>query len=183
MDAWVIIVIVVAALILLALFVLLGRKGRERKLESNRQEAREVRRGAEVDRAQADKSRAEADVKAAEARRQEAQARERSAHADEQQREARERHLEAARLDPDVDEDEAAAQYDREQARRGGASPAYDEPGAGTDREGTVADRRGDEHVEHYERTETADTERERVYEQDDRGDVVRDEERERPRG
>jgi len=124
-----------------------------------------------VDGASADKTRAEADVQAAEARRQEAEARERVADADQQQREARERHLEAERLDPDVDEREAAEQYDREQARRHG----------GLTSEGD-SDEGGGDRVEHYERTETPDVERERVYEQDDRGDVVRDEERERPR-
>jgi FtsZ-interacting cell division protein ZipA len=172
MDTWLIIVIVVAVLLVLALLFLMSRKGRERKHEANRQEAREIRRGADVDRAQADQTRAEADVQAAEARRKEAQARERAADADAKQREARERHLEAARLDPDVDENEAAEQYDQEQARRQGVTS----PGYGDSDEG------GGDRVEHYERTETPDVERERVYEQDDRGDVVRDEERERPR-
>jgi hypothetical protein len=180
MDTGVIIAIVVAALILLALLVLLGRKGRERKLETNRHEAREIRRGAEVNRAQADKTRAEADVQAAEARRQEAQARERAAEADEQHREARERHLEAARLDPDVDEREAAEQFDREHGHYGITSHGHGEPGAAEqDRDRAGAD---DEHVEHYERTETADVERERTFERDDQGQVVRDEERQRPR-
>jgi hypothetical protein len=176
MDTWVIIAIVVAVLILLALFALLGRKGRDRKHEANRREAREIRRGAEVDRAGADKARAEADVQSAEARRKEAEARERAADADEKHRDARERHLEAARLDPDVDEDEAARQYDEEHARRQGVTS----PGES----GDLADRAPgrDDRVEHYERTETPDTERERVYEQDDQGDVVRDEERQRPR-
>ena len=177
MSTGVIIAIVVAALIVLALVVLLSRKGRERKLESNRQEARELRRGAEVDRASADKTQAEADMKAAEARRHDAEA------ADEQQREARERHLEAARLDPDVDESAAAEEYDQEQGRKHGiTSHGYesDAPSGDRDHDG-VADR-GDERVEHYERTETAGAERERVYEQDDSGDVVRDEESRRPR-
>jgi FtsZ-interacting cell division protein ZipA len=176
MDTWLIIVIIVAVLLLLALIALMASRGRDRKHEANRREAREIRRGAEVDRAGADKARAEADVEAAEARRKEAQARERAADADEKQRDARERHLEAARLDPDVDEKEAARQYDEEHARRhGGTSPGES---------GDVADRATgrDDRVEHYERTETPDTERERVYEQDDQGDVVRDEERQRPR-
>jgi type IV secretory pathway VirB10-like protein len=179
MSTGVIIAIIVAALIVLALVVLLSRKGRERKLESNRQEARELRRGAEVDRASADKTQAEADIKAAEARRHDAEARESAADAEEQQREARERHLEAARLDPDVDESEAAEQYDQEQGRKHGiTSHGYesDAPSGDRDPDG------GDERVEHYERTETADAERERVYEQDDSGDVVRDEESRRPR-
>jgi hypothetical protein len=181
MSTGVIIAIVVAALILLALFVLLGRKGRERKHEANRQEARELRRGAEVDRAAADKTRAEADMQAAQARRQDAEARESAVAADEKQREARERHLEAARLDPDVDEHEAAEQYDQEQGRKHGiTSHGYgesDTPAGDRDRVGS-----GDDRVEHYERTETAEGERERVYEQDDQGDVVRDEESRRPR-
>jgi hypothetical protein len=179
MSTGVIIAIIVAALIVLALVVLLSRKGRERKLESNRQEARELRRGAEVDRASADKTQAEADIKAAEARRHDAEARESAADAEEQQREARERHLEAARLDPDVDESEAAEQYDQEQGRKHGiTSHGYESDAPSGDRDPD----RGDERVEHYERTETADSERERVYEQDDSGDVVRDEESRRPR-
>ena len=103
MDAGVIVAIVVGVLILVALFALLGRKSRDRKLEANRHEAREIRREAEVSRAQADKTRAEADAQAAEARRQDALARERAAEADVQQREAHERHREADDLDPDVD--------------------------------------------------------------------------------
>ena len=78
MDIGVIIVIVVVALILLALFAFVGRKGRERKLETRRHEAREIGREAEVHRAEADRTRAEADAQAAEARRQEALARERA---------------------------------------------------------------------------------------------------------
>ena len=204
MDTGVIIAIVVGALILLALLALLAKRGRDRKLESNRQEAREIRRGAEVSRAQADKTQAEADVQAAEARRQEAQSRQRAAEAEEQQREARERHLEAARLDPDVDEREVERQYDEGRTGQGITSHGYGESGGergavtqDRDRDG-VDDRaeadkpslkervfggdRDDEGVEHYERTETADVERERTYERNDQGEVVRDEERQRPR-
>jgi hypothetical protein len=183
MDTGVIIAIVVAALILLALFMLLGKKGRDKKKESNRQEAREIRRGAEVERAQADQTRADADVKEAEARRADAQARETAAEADERQRAARERHLEAARLDPDVDEHEAAEQYDQDQGRKHGiTSHGYGESDSDESNRGAVSADRDNEGVEHYERTETAGVERERVYEQDDSGDVVRDEERQRPR-
>ena len=99
MSTGVIIAIVVAALIVLALVVLLSRKGRERKLESNRQEARELRRGAEVDRASADKTQAEADMKAAEARRHDAEARESAADA-ESSSARRANAPGAARLDP-----------------------------------------------------------------------------------
>jgi F0F1-type ATP synthase membrane subunit b/b' len=182
-DAGVIIAIVVGVLILLALFALLGKRGRDRKVESNRHEAREIRRGAEVSRAQADQTRAESDVQAAEARRQEAQARERAAEADEKHREARERHLEAARLDPDVDERQAEEQFDREHGHYGITSHGYGEADtAERDRDAEGVDDRDDERVEHYERTETADVERERHFERDDQGDVVRDDERQRPR-
>ena len=118
MDTGVIIAIVAAALILLAVLWFAGRKGRERRFETRRHEAREIRREAEVGTAQADRTRAEADVQAAEARRQEAQARESGAAADQQHREARDRHIEAAEKDPDADPDEVAAQFDGEHERR-----------------------------------------------------------------
>ena len=143
MDTGVIIAIVAAALILLAVLWFVGRKGRERRYETRRTEAREIRREAEVGRAQADKMRAEAEAQAAEAKRQDALARERAASADEQHREARERHIEAAKKDPDADPDEAAAQFD-------GAN----EPGM----------------------------ERERRFERNEDGQVVRDEQVEEPR-
>lgn len=175
MDAGVIVAIVVVALILLALFVLLGRKGRQRKLEANRDQAREIRREAEVGRARADKERAEADVEAAEARRQEAQARERGMRADEKHREARDRHLEAASLDPDVDEKEVRERYDRDPDNVEGVTAH----GYG---EGDPERGEGGERVEHYERTETADEEHERRFARNDDGEVVRDEERHQPR-
>jgi hypothetical protein len=172
MDTEVIIAIVVAALILLALLWFLGRKGRERKHEVRRGEAREIRREAEVGRAQADKTRAEAEAQAAEARRQEALARERSATADEQHMEARERHIEAAKKDPDADPDEAAAQFDQQHAERTGATGGA----------ATTGDAGGDQSVEHYERTSEPGMERERRFERDEDGEVVRDEERQEPR-
>jgi FtsZ-interacting cell division protein ZipA len=167
MSTGLIIAIVIAALILLGLFVVLGRKGRERKLETRRHEAREIGREAELSRAQADKSRAEADTQAAEARRQEAIARERAAEAEEQHREARERHIEAARRHPDMDEKEAAAEFDRQHAAGGGAA-------AGASG--------GEGAVQHYERTETPAEERERRFERNEQGEVVRDEEYQEPR-
>jgi hypothetical protein len=175
MDTGVIIVIVAAALILLALFWFLGRKGRERRHETRREQAREIRREAEVGSAQADRTRAEAETQAAEARRQEALARERAASAEEQRSEARERHIDAAKKDPDADPDEVAERFDREHAEAGtagGATPAGTDTGtAGTDRS-----------VEHYERTSEPGVERERRFERDDQGEVVRDEEIEHPR-
>jgi F0F1-type ATP synthase membrane subunit b/b' len=163
MSTGLIIAIVIAALILLALFWFVGRKGRERRLETRRHEAREIGREAELSRAEADRTRAEADAQSAEARRQDALARERAAEADERHREARERHIEAAKKHPDMDEDEAAEQFDREQAAR---DDTVYEGGA----------------ISHQERTETPDVERERRFERNEQGEVVRDEEYEEPR-
>jgi F0F1-type ATP synthase membrane subunit b/b' len=175
MDTGVIIAIVAAALILLAVLWFVGRKGRERRYETRRTEAREIRREAEVGRAQADRTRAEADAQAAEAKRQDALARERAASADEQHREARERHIEAARKDPDADPDEAAEQFDREhaQSRTAGTTGTTGATAADTDR---------DQSVEHYEHTDAPGMERERRFERDQEGEVVRDEEYEKPR-
>ncbi len=164
MDTGVIIAIVVGVLILLALLWFLGRKGRERRHETRRVEATEIRREAEVGRAQADKTSAEAEAQAAEARRQEALARERQASAEEQQQAARERHIEAAKKDPDADPDEAAAEFDRRRAEGGATGGA------------------GDQSVEHYEHTSEAGMERERRFERNEDGEVVRDEEVEEPR-
>ena len=172
MDTGVIIAIIGAALILLAVLWFVGRKGRERRYETRRHEAREIRREAEVGRAQADRTRAEADAQAAEAKRQDALARERAASADDQHREARERHIEAAKKDPDADPDEAAARFDRERAQADttGMTGARD------------ADTGRDESVEHYEHTDAPGMERERRFERDEDGEVVRDEEYEQPR-
>jgi F0F1-type ATP synthase membrane subunit b/b' len=183
MSTGLIIAIVIAALILLAVLWFVGRKGRERRLETRRDEAREIRREAEVGRAQADKTRAEAEAQAAEARRQDALARERSASAEEQHQEARERHIEAAKKDPDADPDEAAAEFDRRHAETAGTGTT----GTGTtDADTTATDRPDvpgrDQSVEHYERTSEPGAERERRFERDEEGDVVRDETYEQPR-
>jgi hypothetical protein len=172
MDVGVIIAIVVAALILLALFAFIGRKGRQRKLETRRHEAREIGREAEHHRAEADRTRAEADAQAAEARRQEALARERGAEAEEKHRQARDRHIEAASRHPDMDEKEAAEEFDRRHAEReGGGTPA-----------GAASAGNGEGAVRHHERTETPAEERERHFERDEQGEVVRDEEYHEPR-
>jgi len=175
MDTGVIIAIVIGALILLGLLWFLGRKGRERRLETRRDQAREIQREAEVGRAQADKTSAEAEAQAAEARRQEALARERAASAEEQRAEARERHIEAAKKDPDADPDEVAERFDREHAL-GGATTGTGATGAGTGTGDT------DRSVEHYEHTAEPGVERERRFERDEQGEVVRDDEVERPR-
>jgi biopolymer transport protein ExbB/TolQ len=166
MDTGAIIAIVVAALILLAVLWFAGRAARERRHETRREQAHEIRREAEVSTAQADKTRAEAEAQAAEARRQEALARERAASADEQQQEARERHIEAAKKDPDADEDEVAARFDAERSQ------------SDTGRTGADAD---DQSVEHYEHTSAPGVERERRFERNEQGEVVRDEEYEKP--
>jgi FtsZ-interacting cell division protein ZipA len=175
MSTGLIIVIVVAALILLAVLWFAGRKGRERRYETRRTQAREIRREAEVGTAQADKTRAEAEAQAAEAKRQDALARERAASADEQRQSARERHIEAAKKDPDADPDEAAAQFDREYPQSGTTGT--------TGTTGATADRtEGDQSVEHYERTDAPGTEHERRFERNEEGEVVRDEQYEQPR-
>jgi len=160
MSAGVIVAIVVGVLLLLALLALLASRGRQRRRDTKRHEAREIRREAEVSRAQADRTQAEAEERAARARREEASAREQGTVAEARQREARDRHMEAAKLDPDVDEKEAAERYDRGEVIGGG----------------------GDASVEHHERTETASEERERHYGRDEDGNVVRDEELNEPR-
>jgi type IV secretory pathway VirB10-like protein len=176
MSTGVIIAIVVVALILLALFVFIGRKGRERKLETRRHEAREIGREAEVHRAEADRTRAEADAQAAEARRQEALARERATEAEEKHRQARDRHIEAASRHPDMDEKEAAEEFDRRHAeqREAGATPAGSAGVAGAGN--------GEGAVRHHEQTETPSEERGRHFERNEQGEVVRDEEYQKPR-
>src|SRR3954451_11139077 len=116
MSAGVIVAIVVA-LIVIAAVLFLSRGARQRRLGGRRDQPRDMRRRAEVSRARADRTHAEAEERAARARREEATARERAAPADEQRQDARERHLEAARTDPDVDEDEVAGRFDRDNRR------------------------------------------------------------------
>jgi hypothetical protein len=184
MDAGVIVAIVVAALILLALLLWAGRRSRERRLDAKRGEAREIRREAEIGRAQADRTRAEAEERAARARQEEATAREQAAEAEARQREARDRHMEAASVDPDVDEREAADRYDSERGVSGMTSHGQGE-GNGGERPGLkerVFGSKGDDEVEHHEQTRTPDEERERHVVRDDQGNVVRDEEYRQPR-
>ena len=162
MDAGVIIAIVIGVLLLIALFALLGKKGRERKTETRRVESREIRREAEVKDAQADRVGAEAEERAARARREEAMAREQAAEAEKHKREAHEHHAQAHDLDPDTkgeyrpDEGTAAGTDDRTARTSGDAD------------DGTV---------QHYERTETSDEEHERRYARNEQGEVVTDEE------
>ena len=101
MSTGAIVVIGLAARVVLALVAVLARKGRERRLETRRVEAGEIRREAELHGARADGIRAEAEERAARARREEAVAREQALRADEHAQEADEHHRRAAELDPD----------------------------------------------------------------------------------
>ena len=164
MDAGVIVAIVIAALIVLALVVLLGRRGRERRLDTRRHEAREIRREAEVGRAQADRTRAEADERAARARREEATAREQGAMPRSSSARPATAIWRPPRSTRTWTRSEAAERYDSEQAEGGVARGG-----------------RGDE-LEHHERTLSPGEEHERHLVQDEDGNVVRDEERREPR-
>jgi hypothetical protein len=94
MDTGVIVAIVVGALILIALLVLVGKRGRERKLDTRRHEAHEIHGESEVRGARAQKAKAEAD-------RLEAEARERSALADREGRAADEARAKAEDIHPE----------------------------------------------------------------------------------
>lgn len=117
MSTGAIVAIVIGALILIALAVMLARRGRERRLESMREEAQEHRsqarmraRTAEREQADADeaaarakKARAIAEEQAAQARRAEAEAEAKSEHAQHERGHAEELHGRATELDPDAD--------------------------------------------------------------------------------
>ena len=162
MDTGVIIAIVIGVLLLVALFALLGKRGKERKNETRRVESREIKREAEVKDAQADRVSAESEERAARARREEAMAREQAAEAQQHKREAHEHHAKAHDLDPD-----AKGEYRPDD----GAT-------AGTDDRATRTSADSDDGaVEHYERTETSDQEHERRFARNEQGEVVADEE------
>ena len=90
MDAGMIIAIVVGVLVLIAAIVLATKMGRERRLDTKRQQSREVRREAQIRGARAERQAAEADERAARARREQAIAEEQSAEAEKDRRFARE---------------------------------------------------------------------------------------------
>jgi hypothetical protein len=93
-----------------------GKKGRDRRQETKRDEARELRSEARTIAARGERQRAEADEHAARARREQTIAEERRAEAEGERRFARERHEEAREVDPDADAGETAADADgREQ--------------------------------------------------------------------
>src|SRR5688500_1468820 len=103
MDAGVIIAIVVAAIVLIALFTLMAKKGREKRHDQRRVEARTHREEARVRSARATRAEAEAEERAARAKREQALAEEQSATAERERRFARSKERAAAQLDPDGD--------------------------------------------------------------------------------
>jgi hypothetical protein len=115
-DAGLIIALVIVGVVLLALFVLVGRRRKAARDEEHRVEAREHREEAQIRGARAERTRAEAEERAARARREQAVADEQAAAAGREQRFARERHRRADELDPDRDvaeEGEEARNPDR----------------------------------------------------------------------
>ena len=108
MDAVVIVAIVIGALVLIALFAAIARRGRERQLEGRRTEAAEHRLEAEVRGARADRQEASAEERAARAKREQAIAQEQAARARQERQLAEERHEHAREVDPDGGEPQAA---------------------------------------------------------------------------
>jgi len=117
MDTGTIVAIVIGALVLIALFVVLSRAARSKKMDARRNEAGELRqeaqqRGLKAERhsavaeeksASADRAEAEARQQAAVAKRERAESQERSAVAEQEGRVAREHQEKAFEVDPDAD--------------------------------------------------------------------------------
>jgi hypothetical protein len=108
MDTGLLIALIVAALVILAIVLIAGRKARERRNEQLRVEAGEHREEARITGARADRHQAEAEERAARARAELAQADEQAAVAGRERRTAEERHEHATQLDPDVSDDDEA---------------------------------------------------------------------------
>ena len=83
MDTWLIIVIVMAAILVLGLALVAWRRGKERRLESKRGEAQELRSAAEVQAHRAETRATTAQEEAEKAERERAEAREQARRADE----------------------------------------------------------------------------------------------------
>ena len=103
MDAGLIVAIVIGAILLIAIFALLGKKSANRRDEQRRAEARTHRDEARVRSARATKAEAEAEERQARAKREEAIAQEQAAVAERERRFARSKEERAADLDPDRD--------------------------------------------------------------------------------
>jgi hypothetical protein len=133
---------VIGALILIALAVLLARKGRQKRMEQMRVEADEHRaqarvraRTAEREQADADeaaaraaKARAAAEEQAAQARRAEAEAEAKAEHAHHERSHAEELHGRAQELDPDGDREGGGPQgaFERNGDERGEGCRRFD---------------------------------------------------------
>ena len=117
MDTGTIVAIVIGALVLVALFVVLSRAARSKKMDARRNEAGELRQQAqersvkaerhsavaEEKAAIADRAEAQARQQAAIAKRERAEAQERSTVAEQEGRVAREHQEKAFEVDPDAD--------------------------------------------------------------------------------
>jgi uncharacterized protein HemX len=89
MDTWIIVLIVIAAIVVIGVFVFAGRRAQERRLEGKREEAQELRSDASEQAQRAEERQQLAEEQAERARRERAEAEERARRADE--------------LDPDID--------------------------------------------------------------------------------
>jgi hypothetical protein len=124
MDVGTIIAIAVAALVIVGLVVMLGRRRRQKVHDERRVEARTHREEARVRNARADRAAAEAEERAARAKREQAMAEEQAATAHRERRFASEREEHAAHIDPDTDADAhretgtRREEHQREQHRR-----------------------------------------------------------------
>ena len=102
-----VVLIVLAALVVALIIWMAVRKGRERRLDSRREEAGELRQTARSHELQAQQQEAEAEERAARARREAAAAEHQAARAESAREEAQQHSREAAEVDPDTDPDEA----------------------------------------------------------------------------
>jgi FtsZ-interacting cell division protein ZipA len=100
-------IIIIAALVLVA-FAFVSRKARNKRLDSRRDEARDLRRKANERELRGQREQALADEKAALAKRAAAEAELRSQRAQEEGRFAREHHERAVKVDPDASEKQPA---------------------------------------------------------------------------
>jgi hypothetical protein len=118
MDVGAIIAIAIAALLILAIVMWLGRRKRQERHETLRVEAHEHREQAALRNARADRAEAEAEERAARARREQAMAEEQAATARRERRFATETHAEAERIDPDSEGDGRVERYETRRTER-----------------------------------------------------------------
>ena len=142
MSTGAIVAIVIGALLVIALLVVLAKRGRERRFENMRQEAQEHRsearvrsRSAERDQAEADeaaarakKARATAEEQAAHARRAEAEAEAKADHARHEREHADSLHQRAGEIDPDADGEQDNRRFGRNNDREQADQPTSESP-------------------------------------------------------